>query len=382
MTFLNSEKRPTGSAMLPVGFFISTLCLVLVAAGCNPDSDAREVTFDRGPFLENTVQSVILPAYSDYSSQCQALRNASEQCTAGQIDEQDIVSLRGFLRLTYLSWQHAALFDFGPAADRAFYLTTNTYPTDTSEIVAEISNENWTPGLPATLNSIGLPAMDYLLNHASAGEIADLMNSEPARFAHFQRLIDFLAEESSAVLYAWEHDFKARFVSSTGTEEGSSIGMLLNAFNEVYEQGIRKQKLGLPNGIMTFSETPQPHLVEAPFSETWSVELMHEALIGCENLYFGDRMQGDSQQIGIDDYLKSLGDFEYGIGLHNEISGQLSTAKAAVLSMQDPLGQYVVENQSATYDVFAELQSLVVLWKVDMMSSLGVLITYQDNDND
>ena len=60
----------------------------------------------------------------------------------------------------------------------------------------------------------------------------------------------------------------------------------------------------------------------------------------------------------------------------------MSTAKAAVLSMQDPLGQYVVENQSATYDVFAELQSLVVLWKVDMMSSLGVLITYQDNDND
>ena len=50
--------------------------------------------------------------------------------------------------------------------------------------------------------------------------------------------------------------------------------------------------------------------------------------------------------------------------------------------MQDPLWQYVVENQSATYDVFAELQSLVVLWKVDMMSSLGVLITYQDNDND
>ncbi len=50
--------------------------------------------------------------------------------------------------------------------------------------------------------------------------------------------------------------------------------------------------------------------------------------------------------------------------------------------MHDPLGQYVVENQEATYEVFAELQALVVLWKVDMMSSLGVLITYQDNDND
>jgi hypothetical protein len=50
--------------------------------------------------------------------------------------------------------------------------------------------------------------------------------------------------------------------------------------------------------------------------------------------------------------------------------------------MNDPLADYVVESQAATYDVFAELQALVILWKSDMMSSLGVLITYQDNDND
>ena len=382
MTISNPGKKPTGRSMRPVGLFISTLCLILFAFGCNPDSDDEQITFDRGPFLENTVQAVILPAYSNFAAQCEALHNATEECIAGEINDQDIASLREVLRLTYLSWQHAALFDFGPAADRALSLTTNTYPTDTAEIIDEISNASWTPGLPATLNSIGLPALDYLLNHAPAEEVADLMNSSPARFDHFKRLIVFLEEESNNVLSAWENGFSSNFISNTGTEEGSSIGMLLNSFNEAYEQGIRKQKLGLPNGIMTFSETPQPQLVEAPFAETWSIELMHEALIGCENFYFGDHVQGDSQQIGLDDYLKSLGNFEYGVGLHDEITGQLSTAKAAVLTMHDPLGQYVVENQEATYEVFAELQALVVLWKVDMMSSLGVLITYQDNDND
>jgi hypothetical protein len=184
------------------------------------------------------------------------------------------------------------------------------------------------------------------------------------------------------VLTAWEDGFRTTFVASTGTEEGSSIGLLLNSFNQVYEKSIRKEKLGLPNGIMTFSETPQPKLVEAPFAASWSIELMHEALIGCENFYFGDLEQGASQQIGLDDYLQSLGDVEYGAGLDDVISGQLTAAKAAVLTMNDPLADYVVESQAATYDVFAELQALVVLWKVDMMSSLGVLITYQDNDND
>ena len=37
---------------------------------------------------------------------------------------------------------------------------------------------------------------------------------------------------------------------------------------------------------------------------------------------------------------------------------------------------------TASVEAYAELQALVVLWKVDMMSSLGLLITYQDNDGD
>ena len=63
--------------------------------------------------------------------------------------------------------------------------------------------------------------------------------------------------------------YRDTFVSSTGTEAGSSIGELLNAFNRVYEANIRKGKLGLPNGIITFSQTPQPGLVEAPFAAEW-----------------------------------------------------------------------------------------------------------------
>ena len=50
--------------------------------------------------------------------------------------------------------------------------------------------------------------------------------------------------------------------------------------------------------------------------------------------------------------------------------------------MEDPLAQFVVERQADAFAVYTELQALVVLWKVDMMSALGVLITYQDNDGD
>ena len=383
MKYNISGIGPTERLLRPVGFLVPIIFSLLFFAGCSPDSEDQKITFDRGPFLENTTTSVIIPAYTNYASRCQDLKNATDQLifTEG-VDAGQIQGLQELLKLTYLDWQHASLFDFGPAMDRALLATTNTYPTDTVKIIAAFTNENWTPGLPATLSNIGLPALDYLLNHSSAAEIATEMNNDSFRIDHLKRLVDYLQSESFAVLTAWEDGFRTTFVASTGTEEGSSIGLLLNSFNQVYEKSIRKEKLGLPNGIMTFSETPQPKLVEAPFAASWSIELMHEALIGCENFYFGDLEQGASQQIGLDDYLQSLGDVEYGAGLDDVISGQLTAAKAAVLTMNDPLADYVVESQAATYDVFAELQALVVLWKVDMMSSLGVLITYQDNDND
>ena len=58
------------------------------------------------------------------------------------------------------------------------------------------------------------------------------------------------------------------------------------------------------------------------------------------------------------------------------------SANTALLSLEDPLAEFVVAQQPMSFEVYAELQALVVLWKVDMMSSLGVLITYQDNDGD
>ena len=65
-----------------------------------------------------------------------------------------------------------------------------------------------------------------------------------------------------------------------------------------------------------------------------------------------------------------------------EIKAQLAAAQAAVLTMENPLSEFVVTNQPAALDVYSELQSLVILLKVDMMSALGVLVTYQDTDGD
>ena len=192
-------------------------------------------------------------------------------------------------------------------------------------------------------------------------------NSASGHLNHAQRLSHFMAEETTAVLSAWNSSYRDEFVASTGTEAGSSIGELLNAFNRVYEGNIRKQKLGLPNGAMTFSGNPQPSLVEAPFAEDWSIDLLTEGLNACAHLYFGDQANGASSSLGLDDYLKSLGNVSYGQGLHADIVGQLLPLR---LQSQPWIFGIFCCGPAASFSMCAELQALVVLWKVDMMSSL------------
>lgn len=379
MTSLNKLKCRTGLRFWGPVFPL----LVLVFSGCDPVDGNSPENFDRGAYLMHTADNIIVPAYTEFLERTQDLSEALNDVDGGNIEAKDIVALRETLRQAYMAWQRVQLFDFGPAINRALLVTTNTFPTDTNEIAEAALAPSWTGGLPGNLNSSGLPAIEWLLFAEDESATATIWNDESTgRLSHAQRLATFMTEEADAVLTGWTSGYRDTFVSSTGTETGSSIGELLNAFNRVYEGNIRKGKLGLPNGIMTFSQTPQPDLVEAPFAANWSVDFLTESLNACAHVYFGDSNQGTTDGLGLDDYLKSLGDVTFGEGLHNDIAAQLTSTASSIASLEDPLAAFVVEQQAASFDVYAELQALVVLWKVDMMSSLGVLITYQDNDGD
>ena len=377
--FLKAERLTSRSAFN----VLLTLVMSLTIASCVPTDDNNSSTdFDRSELLNNYSDNIVMPAYEEYVASTNSLLTVINEFALSPSDNNKLLICIEQLKIVSVKWQLASLFDFGPASDYALLEFTNSYPTSTDDIEAAIGNESWIAGQASNIDNVGLPALDYLLNEDGA---LDKLNTNPSRVEHLVRQAEFLNEQGELVLETWQSSYHSNFVSMTGTEMGSSIGAILNAFNRVFEANIRKQKLGLPSGVSTFSGNPLPSHVEAKYANYWSIDLLYEALLSIEKVYMGNSLSSnsiDNEGVGFDDYLISLGDEAFGQGLNNDIVAQIQSSKQAVLSLEDPLSEFVLSNQETCLSVYSELQALVVLFKVDMMSSLGVLITYQDNDGD
>jgi hypothetical protein len=64
------------------------------------------------------------------------------------------------------------------------------------------------------------------------------------------------------------------------------------------------------------------------------------------------------------------------------IKNQFATATTKLQALTDPLSDNIKNNNTAVTAAYTELQKLTVLLKTDMPSSMGILITYGDNDGD
>lgn len=377
--FVKAERLTSRSAFT----ILLTIFISVSIASCDPNIDNNNsTTFDRSELLNNYSDNIVIPAYEEYVASTNNLLSVINEFALSPDDNNKLLICIEQLKIVSLKWQLASLFDFGPASDYALLEFTNSYPTSTDDIESSIGDESWIAGQASNIDNVGLPALDYLLNEEGA---MDKLNANPERIEHLVRQAEFLNEQGELVLETWQSSYNSNFVSMSGTEMGSSIGAMLNAFNRVYEANIRKQKLGLPSGVSTFSGNPLPSHVEAKYANYWSIDLLYEAMLSIEKMYLGNATSSNPlnhEGVGFDDYLISLGDEDFGLGLHNDIVAQIQSSKEAVMSLNDPLSEFVLTNQEACVSVYTELQALVVLFKVDMMSSLGILITYQDNDGD
>lgn len=334
--------------------------------------------------LDHLGSALILPSYEALQHAVDAL-DASATRFADDPSAAHLTEVQNRLRTARLAWQDANLFQFGPAASAALRASLNTYPVDRDEVEANVESGSYILGAIDNRAAVGFPALDYLLHGVGATE-AEILTAytaaadAPNRLAYLQDNIDFVKEAVDSTVDAWSasgDNYIGTFLSegNAGTDVGSSLGMLINAFVLHYERFIRDGKIGIPAGVRS-AGVPRPSLTEAYYGG-YSAELALANLRAAKRLFLGNTPAG-ADGSGLDDHLQAL-DAE---ALAAQIVTEFDEAIAAVEALDDPLSEQIVANNEPVLAAFTELQDVIVLLKADMTSVLGITVTYQDNDGD
>lgn len=356
-----------------------SVALIATVFSCSKgdDNDTKDNNFDRKALLTYYADKQIIPAYNEMSDAMNKLKTAVDAFVV-DVNNQNYKQLSTTFNNAYTSWQKTELLEFGPAADVSLRMYMNIYPVTTTKVNANITSGNYDLETFNNKDAQGFPALDYLLNGVGVDETAIINYYNDAALGNNRKqyLVDLatkMKEKIDGVNTAWIN-YRSSFIENAGTDANSSFSMMVNAYVLYYERYLRTGKIGLPVGAMT--GTAKPELVESYYSPSHSRIYALEALGAVKNFYYGNNINS------LYSYLKAADTKDENGKLIADLILEKFDVSNNLLNELGILKDEVTTNRTKVLDVYQSLQNNVPLLKVDMVSALGISITYTDNDGD
>lgn len=359
---------------------VLAVSVMIGCMGCKPDEQVN-CDFDQTGMLTNYAENLIIPAFIEMNLGNTLLKGSIDLFVSDP-NTANLVEARIAWLAAYKAYQRTSMFAFGPAViDGApFFERFNTYPTDDSGIEAKIAaDEVLTSGYSVAL--VGYPAIEYLVagNGSQTDlEVVDAFIADPSRGQYLSSLAGELLATSTAIKDDWTA-YQSTFVANTGTADGSSESLLINAYIQDFE--IKKNfafkiPLGKFNGGMVL-----PEQCEAFFSG-YSAELASEQMKASARAYAGMSSSG-ANGLGLDDHLDCLkyGETD-GVYLFTRIVSQYDEIEVAVDAIPDPMSETLISDKPVVDDAHTLMQQLVPMIKRDLTAAIGIQISYVDSDGD
>ncbi|MDF2436322.1 MAG: hypothetical protein K0Q95_698 [Bacteroidota bacterium] len=372
-----------------ISICLSLVCLSLFFSRCDkkkPEEEASpESSFDKSGMLANIGDNLIIPAYADFNTSADSFQ-LSANAFISNPSHGSLDVLQSAFTKCYKKYQWISTYEFGPAETEFIRNSMNVFPCDTIEINSKIAAANYDLSTIADIDVKGFPAVDYLLfgHHLNDTAIVSLFSTDANasnRKTYLSTIISEIKNKAGIIYAGWQPNggnYISVFKNSTGSDVGSSIGLLVNQLCYDLEL-LKNARIAIPLGKRSLG-VPLPEKSEAFYSGI-SVSLASEHLNSLENVYLG-RSKQNVDGLGFDNYLNHI-DARYFSGtLDAAIKSKFSAAKSKLSLITGRLSDAVISNPATVDAAYMELQQLVVLLKVDMTSALGVSITYVDNDGD
>lgn len=359
---------------------IGALSFSLIFTACKKKKEEEEEPkddFNKTELLTNMADKIIVPSYVSYKSSVDSLELATTTFISNK-NNANLLALRTKFISAYLSFVTVSTFEFGPAENEVLRGGANTFPCDTLQINSNINAGTYDLNMASNFDAKGYPAIDYLL-YGKVKTDQDILNdftidsNAVKRSGYLTALVSELKTKAGNVLNQWNATYKNTFISSNGSDIGSSVGLLVNQLNQDLEI-TKNYRVGIPAGKKTLGVL-LPEKCEAYYSKS-SLVLIKKHVETLEKIYLGYAGKG------FDDYLGFLNAQYNGGSLNVTITNQFVVVKTKLNLIPETFDNSIVNNQASVDAAYTELQKLVVLLKADMPSALGIVITYQDTDGD
>jgi len=341
---------------------------VILIIGCS------ENNFDRGRILENVTNNLIIPTYKNFNQTTEALHTASQTFTDNPTSE-NLNDLKSAWETSIKTWKRAEVYNFGPAESLVLVTAIDRWPTSERGIEQAIDEYDDSDDYLIRIgsNRKGLPAIEYLLFHDEESVILDEFSDEN-RKAYLNLLTEALTQHSSAILKEWNSGYKGEFISKTGNKADSGITLLANELGYILQK-VRMEKLEIPFGAQT-KGTPRLQMLESVHAN-FSKELIRENLISAQQTFNGEN------STGFDDYIEALGiEDDNGELLSEAINNEYENAFRILDSIDGSLKNAIINQREPVQELIDSIQRLYIYTDIDMISQLGILTVFSDNDGD
>ncbi len=359
------------------------LAFLIAVIGCSSDDSSTDddKNFDRGAMMAHLADNIIIPSLEDLQSSLSSLSDQKDDFIANT-DQNNLDALRDAYLDAYLKWQRVEMFNIGKAEEIQFNFQMNVFPVDVNNVDDNIINGNYDLSAVNNHDAVGFPALDYMLYGLSSDDVSIRNAYNDTKYRDYlSDLIERMEILTETVLVDWRSSYRDEFVAGTANNATSPINMIVNDFIFYYEKGLRANKIGIPAGV--FSNMPLPDRVEGFYSEEFSKQLALEALGAVQDFFNG---VSESTPSGTENsfagYINALEVADSESTLSAEINDQINVARIQLNTLNQNLGNQVSSNNTAMLQTYDELQRVVVLLKVDMLSILNISVDYVDADGD
>ncbi len=361
------------------------LLLSVFIGACSSSSDSGGNTsddnFDRSTLLSNVANNIIVPAYTSFQTKLATLKQKTEAFTSSA-DASTLADLRTAWFDAYKAWQHVGIYNIGKAEELVYDSFFNTFPLTAADVDANIASGTYDLDHPNNRDAQGFPAFDYLLHGVGANDTEILAKyTTDAKADNYKKyLTDVITKMTGltdTVVADWNGAYKNEFINSTGNSATSSLNKLVNDFIFYYEKRLRADKIGIPVGIFS-GGTLFPEKVEAYYKKTVSRELMLESLSSVKSFFNGTHFSTGNAGVGLKGYLEAIDRAD----LATKINNQLDAARTKVTTLNDNLSEQISNDKDTVSAVYTELQKVVAMLKVEMLTAINVNVDYVDADGD